>query len=114
MYQSMRLIEIHGRSDVLGDDSVILPWLGHAIDLGGEQHRNPRTIQFSSQQHYSGGSPTVAKENDARPRLFLFAENAVLVQVEEIKNRLVGRLAAAVFEYLDVGIFRDRTLYLLR
>ncbi len=44
--QPMRLIEIHRRRDIVGNDFVLLPGLLDAVDLHREQHRNSRTLQF--------------------------------------------------------------------
>ena len=106
MNQTVRLVEIHRRGDVLRDDAVILPRLGDAVDLYSQQHRDSGAIQFARQHHDRGRSPTVAKENDVRPRLFFVAENAVVIAVEQTKDRVVSGLPVAVLEDPNVGIFR--------
>ena len=49
----------------------------------------------------------MAVEDDARPRLFVLAKEAVMIQVEQLKNCVVRGFAVTVFEHLDVRVFGD-------
>src|SRR5215831_18397899 len=99
----MRLVKVHGGSDVLRNDSIALPELRNAIDLHGEQDRNAHAIQFTRQHDRRGCTPTVPKEYNARPRLFLVAERAIMIAVEHPQNGFVGSSPMPVLEDLNVG-----------
>jgi hypothetical protein len=105
--QAMRLIKIHRGGDVVGDDLVVLPGLGDAVDLHGEQHGDSNTIQFAREHHYGGRSPTVAEQNDARLGFFLGAQNAVMIHVEPAKDGFVSGSSVTVLEDLDGRVFRQ-------
>jgi hypothetical protein len=52
----------------------------------------------------------MAEQHDVRRGFFIFAEHAVMVSVKHVKDRLQCRLAMAVLENLNVGIFRETLL----
>jgi hypothetical protein len=56
----------------------------------------------------------VAEQDDARLRLFLAAQDAIMIGVEQAKNGLVRNFSVAVLEDLDGGTFRKVLLNSLR
>ena len=46
----------------------------------------------------------MAEEHDLRLRLFFFAQDAIVVAIEQVNDLVVGRVAMAVFEDLYVGV----------
>src|SRR5215467_14001891 len=107
MDEPMRLIEIDGRGYIIGDYLVVLPELCDAIDLNGEHDGDVHAIQFPRQQYGGRRSPALPKEDDVG-RSFLFAaEMSVMVGVEQVEDRAVGGLAMAIFENLNVRVFRS-------
>src|SRR5579862_5025719 len=113
MHQAVRLIKIYRGRDIVGDNLVVLPRLGDAVNLDGEQHWDSRPIQFARQHHYGGGSPAVAKQDDPRLRFFLGAQNSVMIDVEQAQNCLVRSPSVAVFKNLDRVAFREALANLL-
>ena len=68
--KAVGLVEIDSGHDIFGDDAIVLPGLGDAVDLDGEEHGDSGAVQFASQHDDGGRSPTMAKEDDARLRFF--------------------------------------------
>ena len=103
VHQAMRLIEVDGSGDIVGNDSIMLPKLGHAIDLHRQQNRDSSPVQFPRQEHHRSRSPAVPKKDDTRLGFLLFAEASVVVAVQQAEDGPVSLFAAAIFEYLDVS-----------
>src|ERR1700687_5990064 len=99
--QAMRLIKVHCLGDVVGDDLISLPRFLDAVDLHRKQHGDSCSIQFARQHDDGRSSPTVTEENDARLRLFLITEDAIVIAVEQAKNGVVGGSPVAVLKDLD-------------
>lgn len=110
---AVRLVKIDGLRNIRGNHSIVLKGFGDAIDLHGEQDGYASAVQFSGQHDDGGSSPTLAKENDAGMSLFLIAQNAVVIGIEQVENRPVGRSAVTVFEDLDVRVFRSVMMHVL-
>ena len=58
---ALGLIEVDGLGDIVGDDGVVLPEFGHAIDLYGELNWNAFTLQVASQRNRGCGAPALTK-----------------------------------------------------
>lgn len=102
----MWLIKIHSSSDIFGNDAVMLPKFGDAIDLNGEHHRDSRILQFAGKEDHRRGAPTVPEENDVRTRFFGIRKRTVVIVIQQAKNGFKSLFPAAVFENPDVRIFR--------
>ncbi len=109
----MRLIKIHGGGNVLWNEVIGLPGFRDAIHLDRQQHGNPNAIELASQQHYGGASPTVAKQDDAGVGLFLLAEGAIVIAVEQLKNGFVSILAMTILKDLDKSVRAERAPHAL-
>lgn len=68
---AMRLIKVHGLRDIAGNDGIVLPDFGDAVDLHSEQNGNSGFLQVTSQQYGGGCSPTVAEDDNASPSFFV-------------------------------------------
>ena len=101
---AMRLVEVHRLRDVARNDGIVLPDLGDAVDLHGEQNGNPRLLQVASEQYGGCGSPTVAEDDNASPSFFFSGEATVVIDIEQAHDRIVGTLPAAVFKDGNVGV----------
>src|SRR4029077_11359622 len=97
-----RLIKINGLNDIVGNDAIVLPRLSDGVDLHREEDGDVVSTQFASEYHGSGGSPTLAKENDASRRFFVRAQATVMVFVDETNNALIGRPAMTILENLHI------------
>jgi hypothetical protein len=104
MDDSVGLIKIDGCRDIAGNDGVVLPDFGYAIDLDGEQNRDAGTLQIAGEQHGGGGSPTLTEKDDVGAGLFLGGKSSVAVGVEQLQNRVIGAPAAAVLEYAHISV----------
>jgi hypothetical protein len=102
--KTVRLVEVHGRSDILGDDAVVLPRLGHTVHLNGQKNGNTNAIQFASQQDGCGRAPAVSEKDDARLFFFVVAQPAIVIAVEQMNDGLICRPAVPVLENMNVGI----------
>jgi len=107
---AVRLIKVDRLRDVTGDDGIVLPDFGDAVDLHGEQNGNSCLLQVTSQQYSSGSSPTMSENDDACSRLFFGGKTAVVIDIEQAHDGVVGTLPAAVFEDPNVGVFGSRAL----
>lgn len=101
--QAMRLIEVDGLGYVVGNDRIVLPDFGDAIDLHGEQNGYTRLTKVASKRDGGGCSPTLTEQNDVGARFFVGGKNAVAVGIEQVKNRGVGAFAVAILEDSNVG-----------
>lgn len=102
--EAVRLIEVDGGSDVVGNDGVVLPQFGDAVDLYGEQNGNVDASEFARQYDRGRGSPTVAEEHDVGLRFFLIAQEAIVIAIEKADDGLVGLTAVAIFKDLDESV----------
>lgn len=113
MNQPMRLIEVDRFRDIGGNHGIVLPELGDAINLHGQQDRNAVSLQIARQQHGSRSAPAMAEEHDVGMSLFGFGESPVAIEVEQMHDRFEGVPAVTVFEDLYVRVRGKTTLYAL-
>ena len=112
--KAVRLIEVYGGSDIVGDGAVFLPELGDAINLDREQDGNSTAIQLTSKQDNGRGAPAVAVKNDVSLRFFGVGKSAVVIAIEQVKDGLIRQLSMTVLENANVGAFRSGALDALR
>src|SRR5581483_5808978 len=112
--EAMRLVEIDGSCDVIGNDVVVLPRFRHAVDLHGEQDWNARLIQLAREEYDSRSSPTMAEEDDAGVGLFFFAQSTVMIVIQKMENGVVSGFAMTVLEDPNKGILGKLVPRLLR
>lgn len=80
--ESVRLVKVDRSSDVIGNQFIVLPELGHAVDLNREHHRDANAVEFTREQNNGGSAPTLAEKHDVGVGFFLPAEDAIPIGVE--------------------------------
>lgn len=58
---ALGLIEVDGFNNIVGDDGVVLPEFGDAIDLDGELNGNAFASQIAGQRNGGCGSPALTE-----------------------------------------------------
>lgn len=101
--ETVGLVEVDGLRDVVGDDGIVLPEFGDAINLNGEQDGDILAAQIAGQQDGGGCSPALSEQNDVSARFFLGGKCAVAILIEQMKDCGIGLLAAAILENANVG-----------
>lgn len=99
------LVEIYGGGDVVGNDGIVLPDFGDAIDLHGERDGDAFAAEITSEENGGSGSPAVAEQNDVSASLFGGGESAVAIGIEKMDDGIVSALPAAVLKNPDIRIF---------
>jgi hypothetical protein len=59
--------------------------------------------QIARQQHGSGGSPTVAEQDNVGASFFLSGKHAVAIGIEKSEHRVVGLLPAPILKNANVS-----------
>lgn len=102
MHKAVWLVEVRSGGYIRGDDTILFPRLGYAVDLHGQQYRNADTIQIAGEHNNSGASPTLTEENDACPSFLLFVQDAIMIAVEKMHDRFVRKFPVPILKHLDV------------
>ena len=81
MNNALGLVEVYGFSNVVGNDGIVLPNFGDAIDLHRQQNRNALAPEIAGEQDCGGRSPTVAEQDNVSASFFFGGKNAVAIGI---------------------------------
>ena len=74
MHDSIRLVEIYRLPYIGGNKVIVLPDLGDAVDLNGEENRDAILLEFPRQRDCLRSTPAVSEDDNAGV-LFFFLES---------------------------------------
>ena len=102
----MGLVEVYGLGDIVWNHLVVLPGLGDTVNLYGQENGNSHASEISRQRDCGRCAPAVAEQNDSCLRFFQITQDAIMIAVEQPKDRLVCGLPVPVLEDLYRGTAR--------
>jgi hypothetical protein len=111
---TVRLVEIDGRGDIIGNDFVVLPQLWDTVHLDCKHYRHVNAVEFAREKDNCRATPALAEEHNASGGFLIVIQDAVSIGVEQVEDGPERSFAAPIFKHLDEGIFGRVPLKLMR